>query len=233
MKKNTFLSGDAPHYEGHRQRLRDRFLESGEQGLADYELLELLLFRSIPRRDVKPLAKALIARFGSLAEVLGARFERLMEIETLSENSALDLKLIEVAARRLTRGAVHQKPLLSSWKDVLDYCRTMIAFSEREEFHVLFLDKRNQLIGDEQMSLGTIDHAPVYPREIIRRAIELGASALILVHNHPSGDPTPSQADIAMTQDLAAIAKSLGIHIHDHIIIGRHGHSSLKGMALF
>ena len=223
---------DAPHYKGHRTRLRERFAESGDQGLPDYELLELVLFRSIPQRDVKPLAKALIARFGSFAEVLGARPERLTEIEGIGEATALDLKIVEASARRLARGAIGDRPVLASWKDVLDYCRTAMAFADREQFRILFLDKRNLLIADEVQSSGTVDHTPVYPREVVKRALELSASALILVHNHPSGDPTPSSADIRMTNELASIGKSLGISLHDHIIVGKKGHSSFRGLNL-
>jgi DNA repair protein RadC len=181
-----------PHYRGHRDRLRARFAEAGERGLPDYELLELVLFRSIPQRDVKPIAKALIARFGSFAEVLGAAPERLQEIDGVGESVSLDLKIIEAATVRLTRGALRERPILSSWADVLAYCRAAMAFAEREEFRLLFLDKRNGLIADEVQGSGTIDHTPVYPREIVRRALELSATAIVLVHNHPSGDPTPS-----------------------------------------
>lgn len=223
---------DAPHYAGHRDRLRARFAEAGERALADYELLELILFRAMPRRDVKPVAKALIARFGSFAEVLGAAPERLQEVDGVGESVARDLKIIEAAAQRLTRGAMKARQVLSSWSEVLDYCRTSMAFAEREQFRLLFLDKRNALIADEVQGSGTVDHTPVYPREIVRRALELNATAILLVHNHPSGDPTPSAADIRMTQDIVAIAKPLGIAVHDHIIIGRHGHSSLRGMKL-
>lgn len=223
---------EAPHYVGHRDRLRARFVETGEAGVPDYELLELVLLRSIPRRDVKPIAKALIARFGSFAEVIGARPERLKEIEGVADSVAIDIKIVEAAARRFAKGAVRQRKLLSAWSDVIEYCRTAMAFAEREEFRILFLDKRNGLIADEVQGEGTVDHTPVYPREVVRRALELGATAVILVHNHPSGDPTPSTADIRMTQDIAAIAKPMGIALHDHIIVGRHGHSSLRGQNL-
>jgi DNA repair protein RadC len=212
--------------------LRERFLEVGEQPLPDYELLELVLFRSIPQRDVKPLAKALIARFGSFAEVMGARLERLMEVEGVGEATALDIKIVEASARRITRGAIRERPVLGSWKDVLDYCRTAMAFEDREHFRILFLDKRNHLITDEVQGEGTVDHTPVYPREVIRRALEVGATAVILVHNHPSGDPAPSQADIRMTKDIMAIAEPMGILVHDHIIVGRNGHASLRGLKL-
>lgn len=223
---------DDPHYRGHRTRLRQRFEEVGEQAMPDYELLELVLFRSIPQRDVKPLAKTLIARFGSFAEVLGARRERLTEVEGVGEATAIDLKIVEAAARRIARGAIRQRPMLGSWKDVIEYCRTAMAFADREEFRILFLDKRNHLIADEVQSSGTVDHAPVYPREVVKRALELAATALVLVHNHPSGDPTPSPADIRMTNDLQAIAKPLGIALHDHIIVGRNGHASFRGLQL-
>jgi DNA repair protein RadC len=223
---------DDPHYRGHRTRLRQRFEDVGEQGMPDYELLELVLFRSIPQRDVKPLAKTLIARFGSFAEVIGARPERLVEVDGVGEATALDFKIVEAAARRIARGAIRQRPVLGSWKDVIEYCRTAMAFADREEFRILFLDKRNHLIADEVQSEGTVDHAPVYPREVVKRALELAASALILVHNHPSGDPTPSPADIRMTNDLQTIAKPLGISLHDHIIVGRNGHASFRGLQL-
>ncbi len=223
---------EAPHFHGHRQRLRERFMEAGEAALADYEVLELLLFRAIARRDVKPLAKALIARFGSYAETVAARPERLREVEGLSEAAIVEIKLVEAAAKRLARGALQKRAVLSSFMDVLDYCRTAMAYAEREEFRILFLDKRNALIADEVQGVGTIDHTPVYPREIVRRALELGSSALILAHNHPSGDPTPSAADIRMTKDIAAIAQPFGIAVHDHLIVGRHGHSSFRGLKL-
>ena len=221
-----------PHYRGHRDRLRARFSDAGERGLPDYELLELVLFRSIPQRDVKPIAKALIARFGSFAEVLGASQERLLEIDGVGESVALDLKIIEAATIRMTRGALRDRPMLSSWADVLSYCRAAMAFAEREEFRLLFLDKRNALIADEVQGSGTVDHTPVYPREIVRRALELNATAIVLVHNHPSGDPTPSSADIRMTQEIIAISAPMGITVHDHIIIGRNGHASFRGLKL-
>jgi DNA repair protein RadC len=221
---------DEPAHAGHRDRLRARFKAVGDAGVADYELLELVLFRAIPRRDVKPLAKAMIARFGSFAETVAARPERLREIAGLGEGAITDLKIVEAAARRLTLGAVKARPTLGSWTAVLDYCRAAMAFSDREEFRVLFLDKRNTLIGDEVQGRGTVDHTPVYPREVVRRALELGATALVLVHNHPSGDPTPSTADIRMTHEVIATAKPMGISIHDHLIVGRHGHSSLKAL---
>ncbi len=215
---------------GHRDRLRTRFLAGGADPLPDYELLELVLFRSLPRGDIKPLAKQLIARFGSFAEVMGASIERLKEIDGVGDSTALDIRIVNAAAQRIAKGGVAKRQVLSSWASVIEYCRTAMAFAEREEFRILFLDKRNQLIADETQQRGTVDHTPVYPREIVRRALELSATALILVHNHPSGDPAPSQADIRMTLDIQQIARPLGVSIHDHIIVGRHGHASLKGL---
>jgi DNA repair protein RadC len=220
------------HRHGHRQRLKDRFMRAGRAALEDYEFLELLLFRTIPRRDVKPLAKLLVGRFGSVAEVLGAPVARLIEIDGIGEATAHDLKLIEAAGRELAKGAVSRRTVLGSWSSVIDYCRTAMAFSDTESFRILFLDKRNGLIADEVQQTGTVDHTPVYPREVVKRALELSASALILVHNHPSGDPTPSSADIRMTREIADIAKPLGVVVHDHIIVGRDGHASFKGLKL-
>src|SRR5829696_2374784 len=223
---------EEPHYHGHRDRLRARFTEAGGDALPDYELLELLLFRSIPRRDVKPVAKELIRRFGTFVETLGAPPARLMEMDGIGESVVTDLKIVEAAARRLATGAVAKRPVLSSWSAVIDYCRAAMAFADKEQFRLLFLDKRNALIADEVQQSGTVDHTPVYPREIVKRALELSASALILVHNHPSGDPSPSAADVKMTKEIAEVAKPLGIVIHDHIIVGRDGHASLKGLRL-
>ncbi|WP_353186014.1 DNA repair protein RadC [Bosea sp. (in: a-proteobacteria)] len=222
----------APHYHGHRDRLRARFQEAGADALPDYELLELLLFRAIPRRDVKPLAKALIQRFGSFAEVLAAPVSRLSEVKGVSDAVALDLKIVEAALTRMAKGALAKRPVLSSWSSVLDYCRMAMAFAEREQFRILFLDRKNALIADEVQQTGTVDHTPVYPREVMRRALELSASAIILVHNHPSGDPTPSGADMRMTRELVDIAKPLGIAIHDHIVVGRDGHASFRSLGL-
>jgi DNA repair protein RadC len=221
-----------PHFHGHRQRLRARLREAGAQALADYELLELVLFRAFSQKDVKPLAKELIAKFGSFAEVISAPPKRLMEVEGVGEAAVAELKIVEAAARRLAHGEVSQRPALSSWSSVLDYCRTAMAFADKEAFRVLFLDKKNQLIADEVQQTGTVDHTPVYPREVVKRALELSATAIILVHNHPSGDPTPSRADIEMTQAIVAVARPLGISVHDHIIVGKDGHASLKGMRL-
>ena len=226
------LLGQAPHYHGHRERLRGRFRDAGADAVTDYELLELVLFRAIPQRDVKPLAKELIARFGSFAEVIAAPPARVAEIKGMGEAAITELKVVHAAASRLARGEVRKRPVLSSWGSVLDYCRMAQAFADKEQFRVLFLDKRNQLIADELQQTGTVDHTPVYPREVVKRALELSATALILVHNHPSGDPTPSRADIQMTQAIIEVAKPLGIAVHDHIIVGKEGHASLKGLKL-
>ncbi|VVT18159.1 DNA repair protein RadC [Rhizobium sp. EC-SD404] len=220
------------HYHGHRDRLRDRFRDQGASGLADYELLELLLFRMLPRRDTKPIAKALIARFGSLSEVLGAPPHLLSEIDGIGEAAALDLKVVAAIGQRMLKGEIAARQVLASWKQVIDYCHAAMAFETREQFRILFLDKKNMLIADEVQQIGTVDHTPVYPREVMRRALELSASALILVHNHPSGDPTPSRADIDMTRTIVETGKPLGIVVHDHIIIGRQGHASLRGLQL-
>jgi DNA repair protein RadC len=225
-------AGVDPHYLGHRKRLRARFLEAGAQALSDYELLELILFRAIPQRDLKPLAKTLLSKFGSFAEVISARKERLAEVKGLSDAAVAELKIVQAAATRLARGQVKERPVLSSWSNVLDYCRAAMAFDDKEQFRILFLDKRNHLIADEQHQTGTVDHTPVYPREVVKRALELAATAVILVHNHPSGDPTPSRADIQMTQAIIEVARPLGIAVHDHIIVGKNGHSSLKGLKL-
>ncbi len=226
------LSEASPHYHGHRERLRARFREAGSEAVSDYELLELVLFRTIPQRDLKPLCKELIAKFGSFAEVLAAPQQRLEEVKGIKEATATDLKIVHAAANRLAKGIVQKRPILSSWSNVIDYCRTTMAFADKEQFRLLFLDKRNQLIADELQQTGTVDHTPVYPREVVKRALELSATALILVHNHPSGDPTPSRADIQMTQAIIDVAKPLGISVHDHIIVGKEGHASLKGLRL-
>jgi len=220
------------YQSGHRDRLRERFRRGGADALPDYELLELVLFAAIPRRDVKPLAKHLLARFGSFAEVIAAPRERLLEIDGIGDGVVKQLKIIEAAALRLSKTKLIGKPALSSWQALIDYCKASMAREVREEFRVLFLDRRNVLIADEVQSTGTVDHTPVYPREIVKRALELSASAVILVHNHPSGDPTPSRADIEMTRDIAAATKPLGIAIHDHLVVGRSGHASFKSLGL-
>lgn len=217
---------------GHRERLRERFRRAGSEALSDYELLELLLFRSIPRADTKARAKALLKRFGSLAEVLGAPEHLLREVEDVGAAAALDLKIVAATAQRMARSSIAGREILSSWAQVIDYCRAAMAFEEREQFRILFLDKKNALIADEVQQTGTVDHTPVYPREVIRRALELSATAIVLVHNHPSGDPSPSRADIDMTKTIIDTAKPLGITVHDHIIIGKKGHASMKGLLL-
>ena len=221
---------EKPHYLGHRERLRARFLEAGSSALPDYELLELVLF-AIPRIDVKPLAKALIKEFGSFQGAIAAEPHRLKTLG-LSENAIAAFKVVEAAAQRFAKGAVDKRRPLGSWNEVLDYCRASMAFGNRESFRTLFLDKKNGLIADEVQGTGTVDHTPVYPREVIRRALELSATAIVLVHNHPSGDPSPSTQDVKMTLDIMAIGKPLGVAVHDHIIVGRDGHASLKGLRL-
>jgi DNA repair protein RadC len=218
--------------DGHRERLRARFLKSGADALPDYELLELTLFAALPRRDTKPLAKALLARFGSFAEVIAAPRARLLEIQGVGEGVANHLKIVEAAAQRLAKTRVIERAALSSWSALLDYCTAAMARSQNEEFRVLFLDRKNVLIADEVQNKGTVDHTPVYPREIVKRALELGASSIILVHNHPSGDPTPSKADIAMTREITAAARALAIAVHDHLVIGSSGHASFKSLGL-
>jgi DNA repair protein RadC len=217
---------------GHRQRLKQRFLAAGSDPLADYELLELLLFSAIPRRDTKPLAKRLIGRFGSFAETINAPAERLKEVEGVGESAIVALKLARASALRLMQGEVLERPVLPAWNAVLDYCRAAMAFEEREQFRILFLDRKNKLIADEVQQEGTVDHTPVYIREVVKRALELSASAIILVHNHPSGDPMPSRADIDMTRQIVDAARPMGIVVHDHLIVGKNGHASLKGLKL-
>ena len=211
----------APSYlADHRARLRDRFMQGGAAAMPDYEMLELVLFRAIPRQDVKPLARRLIEAFGDFNRVLTATPARLQAIDGVGPAVVTELKIVEAAAQRLARARVMHRPVLSGWQELLDYCHTAMAHREIEQFRVLFMDRKNVLIADEEQARGTVDHVPVYPREIIRRALELNASALILVHNHPSGDPTPSDADITMTARIAQAAESMSITIHDHLIIG-------------
>jgi DNA repair protein RadC len=221
-----------PHYLGHRERLRKRFREGGPDALPDYELLELVLFRAMPRRDTKPLAKAILARFGTFAEAMNAPQDLLKEVPGLGEAAATEIKLIRAAALRLVQGEVLERPVLSSWQQVLDYCRAAMGFEAKEQFRILFLDKRNQMIADEVQQQGTVDHTPVYVREVVKRALELSATAIVLVHNHPSGDPTPSRADIEMTKQIVDAAKPLGVVVHDHIIVGKQGHASFRGLGL-
>lgn len=216
------LTGRLPSYiVDHRQRLRDRFMQAGGQAMPDYELLELVLFRAIPRQDVKPLARLLLDTFGDFNRVISASPARLQMVKGIGPAVVLELKLLEAAAQRMMRARVMQKPILSSWDALLDYCHTTMAHRETEQFRVLFLDRKNVLIADEEQAKGTVDHVPVYPREIVKRALELNASSLILVHNHPSGDPTPSDADLSMTRQVLDACEALGLTLHDHLIIGK------------
>lgn len=221
-----------PHYIGHRQRLKQRFLQGGTRALADYELLELLLFMAVPRRDMKPLAKALLKKFGSFAEVISAEPSRLKEVEGIGESAIAALKLVQEGALKLSQEKILKKPVISSWQALLDYCKAAMAFNKTEQVRILYLNSKNILIADELQQEGTIDHTPVYPREVIKRALELGASALILVHNHPSGDPTPSRNDIEMTKEIREAGKKLGVVIHDHVIVAKGSFSSFKSLGL-
>ena len=227
----TSDAAPSPH-DGHRQRLRARFRHVGADGLADYELLELLLARAIPRRDVKPLAKRLIERFGDYAGVISAEPERLAEIGGMGEAVITEIKIVEAAALRLLRERVLRRDALGSWNAVIEYVHAQMSRRDTAEFRVLYLDRKNLLIMDEVQGCGTVDHTPVYPREVVKRALELGASSLILVHNHPSGDPTPSKADIEMTREIAMAAGALNITLHDHIIVGAAHHASFKALNL-
>ena len=223
------LPAKLPSYiADHRKRLRDRFMTGGAAALPDYELLELLLFRAIPRMDVKPLARLLLDTFGDFNRVISAAPQRLMMVKGVGEAVVQELKIVEAAAGRLMRAKVLNMPVLSSWNALLDYCQTVMAHRETEQFRILFLDRKNVLIADEEQAKGTVDHVPVYPREVVKRALELNASAIILVHNHPSGDPTPSDADISMTAQVQEAAQVLGIILHDHLIIGKSRELSFK-----
>lgn len=225
--------GRLPSYiSDHRQRLRTRFMEGGAAALPDYELLELVLFRAIPRQDVKPLARQLIDLFGDFNRVLSAPASRLAQVAGVGPAVICELKLVEAAAHRMARSRVMQRHVISSWDAVVDYCHTVMAHRDTEHFRVLFLDRKNVLIADEELGRGTVDHVPVYPREVVKRALELNASALLLVHNHPSGDPTPSEADIAMTTQIACAAQALGLTLHDHLIIGKSRELSFRARGL-
>jgi len=215
-------TGRQPSYiRDHRKRLRARFLNGGAQAMPDYELLELVLFRAIPRRDIKPLARELLESFGDFNGVVSAPPDRLAAISGVGEAVISELKIIEAAAHRLARARVLKRQVLSSWDALLEYCHTTMAHRETEQFRIFYLDRKNVLIGDEEQARGTVDHVPVYPREVVKRALQLNASALILVHNHPSGDPTPSEQDITMTGAVQAALETMGITLHDHIIIGK------------
>ena len=222
----------ASHMTGHRARLRARFNKAGADGVQDYELLELVLFRALPRRDVKPLAKILIKTFGGFAQVINAPGERLREIDGVSDATVTELKIVRAAAVKLTQARVMNRAVISSWRDLVAYCRAAMADEKTEIFRILFLDRKNILIADEVQQSGTVDHTPVYPREVVKRALELHASAIILVHNHPSGDPTPSPGDVDMTNKIVAAAAPLNITVHDHIIVGHRDEVSFKKRGL-
>ena len=225
---------DLPHYIGHRSRLRERLREGGEDALPDYEIVELVLFAAIPRQDVKELAKRMLEAFkGDLAELFAASRDRLKEIDGVGDAVVDQLKIVRAASNRLLREKAKKSDVtLSSWRALVDYCMAQMSREPTEQFRILFLDRKNKLLRDEVQGRGTVDHTPVYPREVVKRALELGASSIILVHNHPSGDPTPSASDVEMTKDIVAAAKTLEITVHDHLIIGRHGHASLKQLGL-
>jgi DNA repair protein RadC len=225
-------AAEKPHHTGHRKRLRQRFLKGGADALADYEMLELVLFLANPRQDVKPLAKNLLKRFGSYAEVISADPAALAEIPGVGETTIAALKTAQASALRLLRDEVLDRPVLANWNKLLDYCRASMAFDQTERFRVLFLNRKNVLIADEVQQKGTIDHTPVYPREIVKRALELNATAIIMVHNHPSGDAEPSKTDIDMTKEVRAACEKLSIILHDHIIVSKSGSRSFKSMGL-
>ena len=226
------LAPPKPDHLGHRDRLRERLLEGGTDAVPDYELLEFLLYSAQPRRDTKPLAKALIERFGGLPGVLGADRDALKGVPGMGDASAATLLAVRAAAARFLRAEMKGRPIISSWQALIDYCTAQVGFAATEEFHLLFLDRKNALIGDERQQRGTVDHTPVYPREVVKRALELNASALIMVHNHPSGDPTPSKADIDMTRAVAKALAAVGIALHDHVVLGRGRHASFKSLGL-
>ena len=223
---------EKPHHVGHRDRLRQRFIEGGADALPDYELLELILFMAIPRRDVKPIAKDLINQFKDMNGVFSATPLQLQQVKGISETTAIALKSIQAAGLRMLKQDLMARPLLNSWQRLIEYCEATMARETKEHFRILFLNKKNELIADEVQQSGTVDHTPAYPREIMKRALELGATALILVHNHPSGDPTPSQADIDMTKQIINAAQPFEILIHDHLIVSRGGTNSFKTMGL-
>ena len=223
---------EKPHYLGHRQRLREKLLEKGPEAFADYELLELLLAQAIPRIDVKPLAKDLLHRFSSFAGVVAATPAELSKVKGMGEAAIASLKTVRAAALLMSRQDLSERPVMANWQSLLDYCRANLAEEKIEQFHLLFLDGRNALIAHERQQTGTVNHAPVYPREVAKRALELGARAIIMVHNHPSGDPTPSRDDIAITKACAAALEKLDILLHDHVVVGRKGHASLRSLGL-
>jgi DNA repair protein RadC len=229
---NSGFAEEKPHYHGHRGRVRERVMATGAEKLADYELLELLLFYSIDRKDTKPLAKRLLERFGTLGDVFAADPEVLKRDFELEPRTLVQFQALRETARRVARREVADRPVLTNWKQLIDYCHTALAHEKTEQFRILFLDRKNVLIADEVQQRGTIDHTPVYPREVVKRALQHEAAALILVHNHPSGDPKPSREDIEMTREIKAAAGALGIEIHDHLVIGRKGHASFRSLGL-
>ena len=229
---NEAVQKEQPHYSGHRDRLRQRFAQGGAEALPDYELLELILFMAIPRRDVKPVAKALVARFKNLSGVLNASIDELQTVKGISETTAITLKAVQASAFRLMKQEIMNRPLLNSWQRLLDYVAATMAHEKIEQFRILFMNKRNELIADEVQQTGTVDHTPAYPREIIKRALELDVTALVLVHNHPSGDPKPSEADIDLTYAIKAAAEPFNILVHDHLVVSRNGTASFKNMGL-
>ncbi len=226
------MPADKPHYTGHRERLRGRFLKDMGQGFSDYELVEMLLFMAHPRGDVKPLAKDLLKRFGGFAELLAAEPDEIRKVTGAKDATVSALKVVQASSLRMMQARLLNRPAIASWQQLLDYCHAAMSREKREQFRIIFLDRKNALIADELQATGTIDHTPVYPREVVKRALDLGASAIIMVHNHPSSDPTPSAGDIEMTREIKESAGRLGITVHDHVIIGRTGHSSLKNMGL-
>jgi DNA repair protein RadC len=219
---------EPPGHLGHRARMREKLLNAGPEALLDHELLEMVLFLALPRRDTKPIARALLARFGSFANAIAAPLQELREIEGLGEAGAAALRTVQAAALRLARAEVMDRPVLNNWDRLLSYLTAALTRERVEQFRILFLDTRNRLIADEAQARGTVNHTPVYPREVVKRALELQATALILVHNHPSGDPTPSRADLEMTQEIKAAATSLGIVLHDHLVVGNGRHLSFR-----
>ena len=232
MKKKRMKQPDKRDYLGHRERLRSRFLKRGADAVGDYELLELLLFNARPRGDVKPLAKALLRRFGDIAGVISASPDELAQVSGLGKSSIATLKAVQAAALKLIIAHLSKRQVLASWQHLLDYCRASMAYLKVEQLSLIYLDRQNKLIADEVLQQGTVDHTPVYPREVVKRALDLGAAAIIMVHNHPGGDSRPSEADIAMTGQVAAAVSAIGIQLHDHVIIGRNGHSSFKSLGL-
>lgn len=223
-KVDTNLS----HNSGHRKRLKERFLQSKKGSLPDYEILEIILFSASPRADVKPLAKTLIADFGSFAKVLNASQSELEKVRGVNESAIAHIKTVQEAAERLLKADVQEKPILQSWKALLDYCRASMGHLNKEQFRILYLNNKNRLIADELQEVGTVDQTPVYPREVVKRSLELQASAIILIHNHPSGDTTPSKADITLTRHIHQAVELVGIKLHDHVIVSANQHYSFK-----